>query len=439
MAIPRTPAQIRKIFYDTIDKMERKSDQFVNRPGKDFSRHRICTFKDTILTIITKETHGLKRELYEFYKVHAKTCPTKSAFSQSRGKLNSTVFPYLLNAFNDRIPFTKTYKGLHLLACDGTDSNIPADKEDSLTFIPFNSNNGGYYQFHTVVMYDLLEKRYTDAIIQPRREMQEVDACCRMIDRNPVHGKCLFIADRGFESFNLMAHAIENDQFFLIRVKNIDQEKSSYKYTDLSLDDECETSCKFVLSRKNTKLQKEHPERYKRLFPHRKFDFIAKDDRESTYTLAFRLIKILLPNGTYEYLVTNLPEKKFHLHEIKSLYAMRWGVEGAFLLLKYNMAMNYFHSVNRDSIVQEIFAKLILYNFISLIISCASVPIKNTKYHFQISLSDAIYKCRDYLLKKMPNATIIELLLRDITPIRPYRSYERNMRTQRLRSLQNRT
>ena len=46
-------------------------------------------------------------------------------------------------------------------------------------------------------------------------------------------------------------------------------------------------------------LQKEHPERYKHLFPHRKFDFIAKDDRESTYTLAFRLIKILLPNGTY--------------------------------------------------------------------------------------------------------------------------------------------
>ena len=84
-------------------------------------------------------------------------------------------------------------------------------------------------------------------------------------------------------------------------------------------------------------------------------------------------------------------------------------------------------------------AKLILYNFISLVISCASVPLKNTKYHIQILLSDAIDKCRDYLLKKMPNATIIELLLRDITPIRPYRSYERNMRTQRLRSLQNRT
>ncbi len=439
MAIPRTPAQIRKIFYDTIDKMERESDQFVNRPGKDFSRHRICTFKNTILTIITKETHGLKRELYEFYKVYAKTYPTKSAFSQSRGKFNLTVFPYLLNAFNSRISFTKTYKGLHLLACDGTDSNIPADKEDTLTFIPFNSNNGGYYQFHTVVMYDLLEKRYTDAIVQPRREIKEVDACCRMIDRNPVNGKCLYIADRGFESFNLMAHAIERNQYFLIRVKNIDQENSSYKYVDLSFADECEAACELVLSRKRNKLQKEHPERYKLLFSNRTFDFIAKGDRESTYTLAFRLIKILLPNGTHEYLITNLPKKQFHLHEIKSLYAMRWGIEGSFLLLKYNMAMNYFHSANRDSIIQEIFAKLILYNFISLVISCASVPLKNNKYHYQISLSDAVYKCRDYLLKRMTNAKIIELLLRDITPVRPERSYERNMRTQHLKSLQNRT
>ena len=236
-----------------------------------------------------------------------------------------------------------------------------------------------------------------------------------------------------------MAHAIENDQFFLIRVKNIEQEKSSFKNIDLSFSDVCEATCEFVLSRKNSKLQKEHPERYKRLFPHRKFDFIAKDDRKSTYTLSFRLIKLLLSNGTYEYLVTNLPEKQFQLHEIKSLYAMRWGIEGSFLLLKYNMAMNYFHSANRDSIVQEIFAKLILYNFISLVISCASVPLKNNKYHYQISLSDAVYKCRDYLLKRMANTKIIELLLRDITPIRPYRSYERNMRTQRLKSLQNRT
>lgn len=438
MAIPQTPAHVRKLFYRTIEEMERQKELFVNRPGKDFSRHRICTFQDTILTIITKETHCLKRELYEFYKLRSIRTPTKSAFSQSRRKLNSDVFPFFLNSFNHKNPFKKTYKGLHLIACDGTDSNIPADKEDSFSFIPFNSNNGGYYQNHTVVMYDLLEKRYTDAIVQPRRKMQEVDACCRMIDRNPLYGKCLFIADRGFESFNLMAHAIENHHYFLIRVKNIEQENSSYKHIDLSSADECEAHCELILSRKSSKLQKEFPQRFKRLFPNRTFDFIPQGDRESTYTLNFRLVKIRLSNGTFEYLITNLPEKQFPLVEIKALYGMRWGIEVSFLFLKYNLSMNYFHSADRDAIVQEIFAKLILYNFISLIISCASVPEKKTKYHYQISLSDAIYKCRDYLLRRIPDSGIIELLLRDLTPIRPDRSYNRNMRTQRLRSLQNR-
>ena len=71
MAIPQTPAHVRKLFYRTIEEMERQKELFVNRPGKDFSRHRICTFQDTILTIITKETHCLKRELYEFYKLRS--------------------------------------------------------------------------------------------------------------------------------------------------------------------------------------------------------------------------------------------------------------------------------------------------------------------------------------------------------------------------------
>ena len=68
-------------------------------------------------------------------------------------------------------------------------------QKDPASLIPFNSNNGGYYQNHTVAMFDLLEKRYTDAVIQPRRE-EEIQACCEMIDRNPISGKCCFIADR---------------------------------------------------------------------------------------------------------------------------------------------------------------------------------------------------------------------------------------------------
>ncbi len=118
---------------------------------------------------------------------------------------------------------------------------------------------------------------------------------------------------------------------------------------------------------------------------------------------------------------------------------MRWGVETSFLYLKYNIAMNYFHSISRDSISQEIFAKLVLYNFISLIVSCSELLGTNSLYPVQISFSDAVYKCRAYLLSVIPGKKLLELLLRDLTPIRSGRSYERNIRSQCLKSLQNRT
>ena len=134
-----------------------------------------------------------------------------------------------------------------------------------------------------------------------------------------------------------------------------------------------------------------------------------------------------------------MPEDRFKIPELKDLYKIRWKIETSFLFLKYGIALNYFHSIIRDSINQEIYARLILYNFISLILSCVDVPNNETTYTYQVSVSDAIYKCRLYLLKRMTNTAIVELLLRDKTPVRPDRSFERNMRSQRLKSLQNRT
>lgn len=435
----QTPAHIRSTLHLCLKEMENDIGNFVKRPGKDFTRHRISSFSDTILTIMTMEAHSLNRELFEYYSAQKRTPLTKSAFVQNRGKLSPNALPYLLKSFNSKHPFLKQYKGLHLLACDGTDSNIPADEDDTASLIPFNSNNGGYYQFHTVVMFDLLEKRYSDAVIQPRRELCEADACCSMVDRNPVPGQCLFICDRGFMSFNVLAHIVESGNFFLIRVKDIDQNTSPFKFCDLPSDAEGETACDFVLSRKRSLLAKQSPQRHKVIPSSRKFDFIPPKDKMSVYSLSFRLVKLALPNGSFEYIVTNLPEHDFPLSEIGKLYRMRWGIEVSFRFLKYNMALNYFHSVKREFLSQEIFAKLILFNFVSLLMSCVQPDNRNTKFSYQISFSDAIYKGRCFLLRLIPENVLLDFLIRDLTPLRPDRIFKRKMRSQCLKSLQNRT
>ena len=42
-----------------------------------------------------------------------------------------------------------------------------------------------------------------------------------MIDKYSGDRKTIFIADRGYESYNSFAHAIENNVYFLIRGKDI--------------------------------------------------------------------------------------------------------------------------------------------------------------------------------------------------------------------------
>ena len=163
------------------------------------------------------------------------------------------------------------------------------------------------------------------------------------------------------------------------------------------------------------------------------------DDESATYELSFRLVKVTLDNGTIEYLITNLPQKKFPPCVLKELYNLRWGIEVSFLFTKYNVAMNSLHSIKREYIIQEIFAKLILFNFVSLIVACVDVPQSDKKYTYKISFSDAVYKCRSFLLKLKDCEDITNQLLKNLTPIRPDRSFDRNMQSQRLRTLQHRS
>ena len=60
---------------------------------------------------------------------------------------------------------------------------------------------------------------------------------------------------------------------------------------------------------------------------------------------------------------TNLPENEFDITELKNLYQMRWGIETSFRELKYAIGLTHFHAKKTEYVKQEIWARLILYNF----------------------------------------------------------------------------
>ena len=118
---------------------------------------------------------------------------------------------------------------------------------------------------------------------------------------------------------------------------------------------------------------------------------------------------------------------------------MRWGIETSYRYLKYNVALNYFHSCLRELIIQEFYARLILYNMTMLLISCVKVVQSEQHYRRKVSVSDAVVTCRDFLIQRIKNAEIRELLLKYLTDIRPDRKYPRKVRSKRFESLTNRT
>lgn len=134
MDVLLTPSRIRRLFLRTIDAMEKHPDDFVLHPGRDFTRHRRLPLKDLILLMMSMETSSIGGEIHRFFSLRypkqpLASRPSPSAFIHQRAKLNDHFFLTLLNRFNERFPLSKTKFGLHLLACDGTDLNIPADEE----------------------------------------------------------------------------------------------------------------------------------------------------------------------------------------------------------------------------------------------------------------------------------------------------------------------
>ena len=94
----------------TINSMQDNVSYFVQKPGKDFTRNRICTFSSLILCILSMESHRLNTEIRNYFSKVNSQIPTKSAFVQQRDKLNENAFPFILYSLNRAFPFKKKYK-----------------------------------------------------------------------------------------------------------------------------------------------------------------------------------------------------------------------------------------------------------------------------------------------------------------------------------------
>lgn len=438
-----TPLKYKKTLINLIRNAASHPTSFVNNPDKDMTRNRKCTFENTVRLILGFENSTLKTEISRFFS-NAKDRVAKSSFVKQRKKINGTFFPWLFDSFTKTIPRTKKFKGLFVCCCDGSDINLPTLKEDTENFVKYASKNGGYYQKHLNALYDPLNKLFLDLVIQPRPVFQEASALCEMVRRYDNTEPTVFLADRGYPSYNLIATIMEKKQFFLIRAKDLRSPTSFLKHITFPAEGEFDIDVTLGLTRSRKKKYRKHPEFYKVLHKNRRFDFIAENDYETVYVISFRVVCVEIGNGVFEYLLTNLPRNKFNKADLKDLYRIRWGIETAFRYIKYAFCMVYFHSRNRSFIDQEIYARLIVYNFTSAIHSIAEKslekqkPSPKRKWEQKISFEAAAETARQFLKTSMNNKIIIALLLTNKSPVRPGRKFGRQIRSQSAKSLNNR-
>lgn len=153
-------------------------------------------------------------------------------------------------------------------------------------------------------------------------------------------------------------------------------------------------------------------------------------DFELPHNFTIRVVRFLKPDGGYETVATNLNRFEFNAKDLCELYHLRWNEETSFRELKYNLALVNVHSRKENLILQEIYARLTMYNFCQRIAHLVVVrPRKeNAKYQYQINFTTAVHICFKFFRyrgKEPPPVTT--KIRRHITPIRPDRSDERKI------------
>lgn len=377
-----------ELLLSAISELELQKDSFVLHPGVDFSRKRKISFRDTILSLLTMQGGSLSTTSHDFFQHRLPAdIPSLSAIHQQRAKLLPDAMSYLFYHFTQKLPAGHTYDGFQLLACDGSDLNICYDPADKESCKPSGNGKRGSNQLHLHALYDLCNKRYTDIRIEKTMVSNESRALVQMLGNISTPARTIILADRGYETYHVFAHIMAKGLSFVIRTKDISRRGGisyGFRLPDRELDEDLD----FFITR-STVHSKKDPVHYKKLSP--------------------------------------LEREAFPPWRIKELYHLRWGIETSFRKLKYSLGLSQLHSKKAGYVEQEIYARVILYNFCESVTPHVSTHQKKTKYAYQVNFTMAVHICKAFLQKSSPTISphIETLLLRYLVPVKPGRKFPR--------------
>lgn len=420
---------IKAVFSDAVNHVASNISQYVIDPAKNLIRNRKMGPDKLLSFMVSCGSSSTKLELLDFFGLDA-NAPSASAFNQQRAKLKPDALEAVFHRFNTSVLSMDKLSDYRFLAADGSSFTFFSKSSFSPSeyFVSEGHSAKGFFSMHLNAFYDLQKHTYTDALIQPVHYKDEFRAFCDMVDRHDTLSdtKDVFIGDRGYCSYNNMAHVIQKGQHFLFRTKDI-HSKGLVGNFDFPDTESFDIQINVTLVRTHKKkipLKEGFYRRY--VDANASFDYITYGSLD-TYDLSFRVIRFPLSDNTFECIVTNLPKNEFPPERIKLLYFARWAIEGSFRKLKYTIGLSNFHAYKPEYIKQEIWAKLITYNITETLINHTIIKQGNTKYEYKVNFSMAAHICRVFLrlTPEKDSIDVMSLLQKELIPIRNDRQYPR--------------
>lgn len=280
---------------------------------QDFPRKRKQSFDQVLLFMLNLLRKSMAIEInnfleylnskLDFQKIESFT---SSAFVQKRKKIKPEVFNHLSSVITDNYYVQgnqniKRFKDFRVLAVDGSKITLLFTEQLKMSFGESkNQTNTSIVQARSSVLYDVLNRLVLDSVLENIKTGERELALS-----HKGHWKegDLIIYDRGYPSYDFKYEHIKAGINYLIRVqKNHSKIVSS-----------------FISSEKRTLIVD--------VFPQEKHLFTGKDYDKST-SIKVRLVRVDLPSGEIEILMTSLLDSQIYPSGIfKELYFLRWGIE----------------------------------------------------------------------------------------------------------------
>lgn len=399
---------------------------YVNGP-KSFTRNRKLTFPRLVVMLINMLKKSLSVELYEFFNlldINQSYC-TKSAFSQARKKLRHLVFQdwnqVLLRAFytnNDQR--INKWANFLVYGVDGSTMFL-IDKADVVEHfgVQINKKADDKPMARIMICYDVLNHLAVRADLVPYNQSESSIARGWLPDYDK---DTLLVYDRGYPGFAFIyLHQLQNLNFVMRCTVGFNKQVREFVRTQ------------------NQSVIIDIPGNSDAIRDLKKAGYSV----DKNTCVRVRLVKVILPGGETEILITSLTDQQqYPGHIFKQLYFMRWGVETFIDGLKNKLQLENFSGQTVQAIKQDFYAMIFTANLHSLLVQECNAELNtgesNTKFSYQVNKNVSIGILKGLLVKIFLTdkeqeivTELKKLFIKHKEPIRPGRSYSRDIKKRR--------